>query len=109
MTNIRPSTPRCLSGTQGASLGQQDDDQWMRVGEENVSLIIFDFHSKDHYLLEISFRRAQEADRVLFRGGDGHRSQQDVRVGGGWNTVNGHDAGDFQSDVAKVVDVAGRL
>ena len=46
---------------------------------------------------------------MLFRGGDGHRCEQNVRVGGGWNAVDGHDAGDFESDVAEVVDVAGRL
>ncbi len=52
---------------------------------------------------------AEEGDCVLFRAGNGDGSQQSVAVCQRWRTVDWHDAGDFQSDLAEIVDVARRL
>ena len=57
----------------------------------------------------MSVRRAEESDRVLLRCRDGHRSQQRVAVGERRRAVDGHDACNFESDFAEVVNVAGRL
>ena len=58
------------------------------------------------YLFQVSIRCAEEADGVLLRRGDGHRSEERVAVGERWRTVDGHDAGDLQSDLAEIVNIA---
>lgn len=68
-----------------------------------------DLSIKSTYLLQMSVGCAEEGDCVLFRAGNGDGSQQSVAVCQRWRAVDWHDAGDFQSDLAEIVDVARRL
>jgi hypothetical protein len=68
-----------------------------------------DLSIKSTYLLQMSIGCAEEGDCVLFRAGNGDGSQQSVAVCQRWRAVDWHDAGDFQSDLAEIVDVARRL
>ncbi len=57
----------------------------------------------------MSIRCAEEGDRVLFRSGNGDGSQQSVAVCQRWRTVDWHNAGDFQTNLAEIVNIARSL
>ena len=57
----------------------------------------------------MSIGGTEEGQRVLFSGGKGQRRQQDVIVTDGRYAVDGNAAGDLQTHLAEVVDVASRL
>lgn len=57
----------------------------------------------------MSLGSAQKADRVLLGSGNGDRREQGTAVRQRWRAVDGHDAGDLESDLAKVVNVPRRL